>query len=105
MRTPFQMLTRAEGSADEPMSSEEAEVSTFKYNFSLKERSPQDDLDDTSKKAIQSFVNSALGLMTGGCEVCVYSRRMYCEKFHRPINVGDARCETFARRPAATIQR
>ena len=77
----------------------------YKYNFNLREKSGEEDLDDDSKKAIQSFVNSALGLMTGGCEVCVNCKRMYCEKQHHPVNRGDARCEYFARRPSATIQR
>jgi hypothetical protein len=43
--------------------------------------------------------------MTAGCEVCTYSRRMYCEKLRKPINLGDARCESFARRPSAVLQR
>ena len=77
----------------------------YRYVLTLKERTPEDDLDDTSKKAVQNFVDSALGLMTAGCEVCAYSRRMYCEKLHKPVNVGDVRCESFARRPSAVLTR
>jgi len=88
----------------EPPGQEKAR-SGYRYVLSLKERTPEDDLDDASKKAIQNFVDSALGLMSAGCEVCAYSRRMYCEKLHKPVNLGDARCESFARRPSAVIQR
>ena len=87
------------------MLSIEAERPNYRYSYAVRERKPEDDMDDDSKKAIQNFVNSALGLMTGGCEVCVYSRRLYCENLKRPINVGDTRCESFSRRPAAVIQR
>jgi len=79
--------------------------SGYRYVLTLRERTPEDDLDDASKKAIQSFVDSTLGLMAAGCEVCAYSRRMYCEKLHKPVNLGDARCESFARRPSAILQR
>ena len=54
-------------------------------------------------KEVQDFVNSALGLMTAGCEQCVHSQRLFCDKLGQPVKVRDARCEYFSRRPSAAV--
>jgi hypothetical protein len=54
-------------------------------------------------KQVQDFVNSALGLMTAGCEQCVHSQRLFCQKLGRAVKVRDARCEYFLRRPSAAV--
>jgi hypothetical protein len=76
----------------------------YRYVYTQHLADSTSEFGEASKDEIQRFVNASLGLMTGGCEVCQYSRRMYCEKFRRPINVGDVRCESFARRPAASTE-
>jgi hypothetical protein len=59
---------------------------------------------EMTKKEIQEFVDRSLGLMTAGCEQCVYSQRLFCEKLGRPVKVGDTRCSFFSRRPSAALQ-
>ena len=58
---------------------------------------------EMTKKDVQEFVDEALGLMTAGCELCVHSQRMYCEKLGRPLKVLESRCEFFSRRPSANL--
>jgi hypothetical protein len=57
-----------------------------------------------TQKEIQGFVDMSLGLMTAGCEQCVYSQRLFCEKLGRPVKVQDSRCNFFKRRPAAALR-
>ena len=60
--------------------------------------------EEMSKKEIQDLVNSTLGVMTAGCEQCVYSQRLFCEKLRRPVKVRDSRCDFFTRRQSAYHQ-
>jgi hypothetical protein len=60
--------------------------------------------DEASKKEIERFVMTTLGVMTAGCEQCVYSQRLFCEKLKRPIKVHDTRCEFFTRRPSFSLK-
>jgi hypothetical protein len=59
---------------------------------------------EMTKKEIQVLVSKTLGLMTSGCETCVYSQRLFCEKLRRPVKAGDTRCEFFSRRPSAAVE-
>ena len=54
---------------------------------------------DASREEVQRFVNATLGVMTGGCELCIHSDRLYCTKLKKQVRAGTPRCESFARRP------
>lgn len=73
----------------------------YKYTFSRNANFHDSESGIGSRKEMQDFVNATLGLMTGGCEICVYSNRLYCEKCKKLVRAGQARCEFFVRRPAA----
>lgn len=60
--------------------------------------------DEASKKEIERFVITTLGVMTAGCEQRIYSQRLFCEKLKRPIKVHDTRCEFFTRRPSSSLK-
>ena len=84
------------------MSDTEESRATFEYQLWLKPRSRDSSGSaEVSKDEIKQFVNAALGLMTGGCEYCQHSQRMFCEKLKRPVKAGGTRCEFFERRPSA----
>ena len=77
----------------------------YTYGYWLPARSedrPKD--EEMSKDEVQSFVRTSLGLLTAGCEQCVYSERLFCSKQNRPVKVHDSRCELFVRRPSALPQ-
>ena len=57
-----------------------------------------------SNKEVQNLVNTTLGLLTAGCEQCIYSQRLFCEKLRRPVKVRGTRCESFSRRPSSCLQ-
>jgi len=59
---------------------------------------------ELTQKDIQEFVNMSLGLMTGGCEQCVFSDRLFCQKHGRPVKPGESRCEFFKQRPSSVFQ-
>jgi len=77
-----------------------------RYKYSLRLEAGGQISSESSEmtgKEIQDFVKSALGLMTAGCEQCVHSQRLFCEKRGRSVKVRDARCEYFSRRPSAAV--
>ena len=59
---------------------------------------------ELTKKEIQEFVDISLGLLTAGCEQCVHSNGLFCEKLGRPFKAQDTRCEFFTRRSSAPLQ-
>ena len=78
-----------------------------RYKYSLKlETGGQvlSQISEMTQKEIQEFVNKSLGLMTSGCEQCVFSDRLFCEKHGRPVKVGETRCEYFKQRPSYALQ-
>jgi hypothetical protein len=56
---------------------------------------------ERTKDEIALLVKRSLGLMTGGCELCVYSVKLFCEKYKKPVKIGDPRCASFSRRPSS----
>ena len=66
---------------------------------------PKSEDQEVSQKDVQKLVDASLGLLTGSCEVCVYSRyegapSLYCDKHARRVNLGDPRCQYFTRKPS-----
>jgi hypothetical protein len=77
----------------------------FNYGITLAASTQDSEGDEgLSKKEVQNLVNTTLGLLTAGCEQCVYSQRLFCEKLMRPVKVRGTRCEFFSRRPTAYPQ-
>ncbi|MDG6909435.1 MAG: hypothetical protein JRN08_03610 [Nitrososphaerota archaeon] len=76
----------------------------YKYEFNLRAGdSPEPDAK--TRREIEQFVFTSLSLLTGGCEICAYSKRMYCEKQGRPVEPGDVRCASFVGRPSSAVSR
>jgi len=87
------------------MSEYEGGQARFKYSLRLStEGQVFAESSEMTKKEVQDFVNASLGLLTAGCEQCVYSERLFCQKLGRPVKVKDTRCEFFRRRPTAAYQ-
>ena len=83
------------------MSCEEEYQARFRYSFRLEAGGRVTaEGSEMTQKEIQEFVNSSLGLMTGGCELCEHYDRLFCKKLGRPVKVGEGRCEYFTRRPS-----
>ncbi len=56
---------------------------------------PQGELEQfESLRALQA----SIALLTGGCEICVNARGLYCLKHRHPVKPGDPRCADFSRR-------
>jgi hypothetical protein len=73
----------------------------YRYYYSTEGPSPHGTSSEPTKAEAQEFVNASLGLLTGGCELCLHNDRMFCQKRKRLVEFGDTRCEYFTRRTAA----
>jgi hypothetical protein len=75
----------------------------FSLSYSLgAENQGSDGSREASGEDIQKLVNASLGLMAGGCEVCMYahynnSPALFCERRKTPVNWGSPRCDFFVR--------
>jgi len=81
----------------------------YSYTFRLRAEDPTSLDSCASRDEIQLFVNTSLGMLTGGCELCKYahynnSPAMFCEKKKFPINWGSPRCEEFVRASAPALE-
>jgi len=71
------------------------------YGRSFVVNGSEEDSSGESKDRIELLVRRSLGLMTGGCELCVYSVKLFCEKYKKPVKIGDPRCASFSRRQSS----
>jgi hypothetical protein len=83
------------------MQSDDGHQLRYRYRFWSGPNGSGSESSEESKKEVQQFVNASLGLLTAGCEICVHSQRLFCERLRRPARIGDSRCEYFARRPTS----
>ena len=74
-----------------------------RYSYSFRTRADypgSPSFDGATRDEIQAFVNTSLGMMTGGCDVCEFAHRnnspaLFCEKKKSPVNWGSPRCDYF----------
>jgi len=53
---------------------------------------------DPSLAEDMRYIRETILILTGGCEVCMYSVGPLCKKHGHTIQIGDPRCGDFARR-------
>lgn len=84
-----------------PMAGETGIRPRYRYHFVMEGNDVRGTSSEPTREEAQDFVNASLGLLTGGCELCLHNERMFCQKKNRQVKLGDSRCEYFARRPSA----
>ena len=98
-------ISRVGATRPNKMSATTGSRTEYTYGYWLPARSedrPRD--EELTKDEVQNFVRTSLGLLTAGCEQCIYSERLFCSKQNRPVKVHDSRCELFVRRQSALPQ-
>jgi hypothetical protein len=70
----------------------------YSYTYHREASGIKDTETEVSQFEDMRYIQETILRLTGGCEICQYSVGPYCNKHKHPIQIGDPRCDDFARR-------